>query len=128
MQGVFAAVVGISMLSLGLAGLASPDAIAGLIEMHPRSNSAYSEIRGMYGGIHAALGLFILGSVQRPAWRLSALYIIALMSFGYCLGRLTSLLLDGPPGATVIAAATLELTLGVIALYFVVRSPHPANR
>tara|TARA_R100000900_G_scaffold134784_1_gene112106 strand:+ start:13146 stop:14963 length:1818 start_codon:yes stop_codon:yes gene_type:complete len=118
-QEIFLLVLGVSMIALGLVALVSPSTIFSAMKVKPESVAAYSEIKGLYGGVHLLFGLFMVASAVQFAWQLPALYLAALMGLGYVLGRVISLVKDGSPGKFSVGAGAGELVAGTIALVLI---------
>ena len=80
-----------------------------------------SEIRAP-GGLLFAGGLFVLASVFAPGLKRPALGLSTLFLLSYGLARLVSMHLDGMPSAILIAATAVELAVGLLCLWTLIRS------
>lgn len=112
-RGVLAA-IGLLYVGIGLAALLSPATVAGYADITLEATSAKSDVRAVYGGLAVGLGVFFLvGAVHRP-WVGPALLATLLTFVGLLAGRITSVVLDGSPGAVVYLFTAAEL-LGAVA-------------
>jgi Domain of unknown function (DUF4345) len=75
-----------------------------------------SELRGA-GGIIMVSGFIVGLGVFLHVWSRTAVVLAAMVFLPFGLGRLVGLALDGSPGAGVIQRITIELVLGVLALF-----------
>ncbi len=114
---LFLVVVGAGFLLTAGAGLLAPGRLTAMVGLSLEGVSAYSEIRSNYGGMHAALGLFILWTALTPtAFTVrAALLVIALFTGGYAFGRVLSLMVDGWPHALIIALTGAEAIVSWLA-------------
>lgn len=89
------------------------------------------EVRGLYGGLFAAMGLFTLFAAANPAGNRGALLLMSLLWLGVCAGRLAGAYLDGDPGLPGWVAAAFEFVFGaglaVIAFVAKPRGEKPRN-
>ncbi|WP_019960229.1 DUF4345 domain-containing protein [Woodsholea maritima] len=74
-----------------------------------------SEIRAP-GGLILLSGMFLALSVFIPRLRTLALTTASLLYFGYGMGRVVSIILDGPPSVVLISAMAAEFILAVISI------------
>jgi hypothetical protein len=106
---------GIVFLALGLTGLVNPRWVMDFVGYAPsESPLALGEIRGLYGGLFAVMGLFTIVAAAKPGAHRSALLLIGLLWFGVCAGRLAGAYLDGSPGLPGWIAAAFEFLAGVL--------------
>jgi hypothetical protein len=106
---------GVVFLALGLAGLVDPRWVMGFVGYAAvESPLALGEIRGIYGGLFAVMGLFTLVASTNPGAHRSGLLLIGLLWFGVCGGRLAGAYLDGSPGLPGWIAAAFEFLFGVL--------------
>lgn len=75
-----------------------------------------TELRAMYGGLQAALGLLTLTAVLRPAVAPTALTVLAFLCSGLFLSRLIGAVLDGGLSAYTACALVFECSSAVAAL------------
>ena len=85
--------------------------------------AALNDLRGSYGGINLAVGLYLLWVTIRAADCRIALTVVALLTAGYVAGRLVSIALDGMPPGVVLGYLALEVTLAVVAYVLLKRLP-----
>ena len=85
------------------------------------SNAAYlfGEVRAVYGGLLAVLGVFTLLSAIDPVASRSRLVLLAWCWLGPGGGRLLGVFLDGDPGLQGWLFITHELAIGALLLYVV---------
>jgi hypothetical protein len=72
------------------------------------------EVRALYGGLFAAMGVFTLIAAANPAANRRALWLVAFLWIGVCAGRLAGAYLDGDPGMAGWIAAGFELFFGLV--------------
>ena len=97
--------VGLLTLALGCAGLFDPRTVMGFVGFDTASASydaaVLSEVRAVYGGLFAVIGIYTLLAAPSPGNHRPTLLFISLMW------------LDGYPGAKGVVSAGLELAMGV---------------
>ena len=84
---------------------------------------ALNDLRGNYGGLNLAVGLYLLWTTARSAPLVPALAFIAILTGGYALGRVVSIGLDGMPPTVVLGYLALEATLAAAGLLLTRRLP-----
>ncbi|GAB4518789.1 MAG: hypothetical protein Tsb0010_03060 [Parvularculaceae bacterium] len=109
--------------AVGIALLAAPKAFFGLnnIEL-PGDPDMMSEIRAP-GALLLTLGGVIVSGAFDPRRARMAMTVSAAVYLSYGCARIASLLLDGVPGAGLLAAMGIEFGLGGIAFWRRLRSP-----
>jgi hypothetical protein len=109
--------VGLLTLALGCAGLFDPRTVMGFVGFDTASASygaaVLSEVRAVYGGLFAVIGIYTLLAAPSPGNHRPTLLFISLMWLGLCGGRLLGIWIDGYPGAKGVVSAGLELAMGV---------------
>jgi len=112
---VLTGIAGIIFLALGLAGLANPRWVMDFVGYSSATATpmVLGEVRGVYGGLFAVMGLFTLIAAANPAANRGALLLIGMLWFGVCAGRLAGAYLDGSPGLPGYIAASCEFTFGL---------------
>lgn len=70
------------------------------------------EVRAIYGGLFAAMGLFTLLAAANPGRNRGALLLVGLLWLGVCAGRLAGAYLDGDPGIPGWIAVGFEFFFG----------------
>lgn len=98
-------VIGVAHLIFGIFALYAPVQVAGLMGLEPLSAGGHGEIRALYGGLVAAVGIAILrGAMGGPAGK-QWLMAIAVAFSGLAVGRIVSLAGDGVAAHTLGALA-----------------------
>lgn len=82
-------------LLYGLWALVDAKRAAALVKLEPQSKMALGEIRALYGGLVGALGAITLWSLGHEDQD-TILRMLGLAFVGIALGRIASLVLDGP--------------------------------
>lgn len=118
---------GIVFLAFGVMGLVHPlwvmDFVGYSTSPSP-SPLVLGEVRAIYGGLFAALGLFTLVAAANPGANRGALLLVGLLWLGVCAGRLAGAYLDGDPGLPGWIAVGFELFFGLLlALIALVAKP-----
>ncbi len=104
---------GLAFLAIGIAFLMTPESMAAHIGITLEAVSAKSDIRAVYGGLDTGLGVFFLACAGRRSWVGPGLFAAMLCFVGLVAGRITSLTMDGAPGALVFLLFGSEL-LGAV--------------
>ncbi len=99
----------------GLWVLVSPHSGLAYLAIDLDHVNAMSDLRGSYGGLNIAVGLFLLFAAASSGWRRPGLGLVALLNGGYVFGRLVSLVVDGTPGQAILIAMAFEAALVVTA-------------
>lgn len=123
----FLSLVALGFIATALTGLLLPQQLAAMAGLGLQNASAVSEIRSNYGGMHLALGGFLLFSALTRKWWAFALLLIALFTGGYAFGRLLSLFLDGPPNAAIRVFTLVEMLTALIAVRMLLRPATSAD-
>lgn len=111
---LFLVLMGLAFANVGVQALVNPEGIMGFVDVELNNPSARNSIRAYYGAVNLFFGLFlILGS-----WKLKkeALILVNLYCWGFVVGRVSSLALDGTPNDFVMNWLIIESVSGVIAL------------
>jgi hypothetical protein len=125
-------VIGLAFCAVGYLGLVAPNAILDPIDLVWKditSRSARNELTAMYGGMHAALGIFFVIAAFVPSIRLGALLAASAFLGGLVAGRIVSLVRDGLPGLLPMALLVVELMGVLLAMGAVLKRrsvPEPA--
>lgn len=123
---VTAILVGLVIVTLGIAGLVYPERVLGVLGLAYANPShaaaALGEIRATYGGIFVVMGAYTLVAAMDPAVHRGRLLFVGLLWLGACAGRLFGVYVDGNPGLPGWGAAAFELVVGG-ALVIVAQSP-----
>jgi len=101
-------------LPYGLYLVVQPGFLAGAAGITAGSATGTTELRAMYGGLQAALGLLALAGLLRPALRRTALTTLGTLTAGLGLARALGVVLDG--GMSGYTASALVFEWGSAAL------------
>ena len=105
---MFLVVSALVWLPYGLFCLANPDFLRGGAGIAIESSTGRTEVRAMYGGLQAALGVFvILGLVDRRRER-GVLHVLAVLCGGLFSARLVGVLADGGVSSYTASALVFE--------------------
>jgi hypothetical protein len=105
---VVLALVGLAFAAIAAGSLVSPHEMAAPLGYRLDNANAFNEFRAIYVGLwlaHAALCLW-------AAWKVELRFlgdVVALLLAGQVLGRLLSLVVDGPPDARLLPAIFAEV-------------------
>ena len=114
LSGIIAALIGASILAAPHAIFASNQIMLGA------DPSLLSEIRAP-GGLLLTCGVLMLAGAFSTRFTSLGLLTCALVFTTYGVSRVVSLLLDGPPSASLVGALLIELVIGGIAIILVTR-------
>ncbi|MHA3979608.1 DUF4345 domain-containing protein [Halovulum sp. GXIMD14794] len=107
---------GIVVLVIGAAILADPPGFhAAYGTVLPDSASLLSELRAPATAL-LGFGMLMLAGAVRPALSDTAALTATVLYLGYGLGRVLGVSLDGMPDGAILAAAGVELALGLVTL------------
>lgn len=116
-QRIVITAVGTSMVGMAF-GLLRPDlllAFIGFSTSHPEAAPyQLGEVRAVYGGLFAVIGIFTLLSAIDPVASRSRLVVLAWCWLGLGGGRLVGVLLDGDPGPRGYAFMFGEFAAGIL--------------
>jgi hypothetical protein len=125
---IFLGLMVLVWLPYGLFCLFQPGYVGEATGMAFHSTTANTEIRAMYGGLQAAIGLYALVALLRSEFVRPLLVTLLLLCSGLALGRLVGLGLDGGATSYTIGALGFEIAASLAALYFLSRTaPQPAT-
>jgi hypothetical protein len=96
----------------------SLEAAAGLAA---NSAAGTTELRAMYGGLQASIGLLCLNAVRRPEWTMGVLLAVCFLSGGLALARGFGLAVDGGASGYTLGALGFEI-LNTLAAIWLLRS------
>lgn len=102
-------------VGFGLFALLAPERAAGGVGLQLADAGAHGEIRAIYGGMMLAMGLVTAGALvwNRPDWLLA----LGLVWCGLVLGRLVSVIADGPARLTLVIGAVEAISAVTMILY-----------
>lgn len=112
----FLGLCAIAMLYVGWSGLTAPARLMDPLGIPLAGAAAHNEIRAAYGGMHAGIGLFLLATALRPALNGVGLWASLCLMGGLVAGRLTSLVVDGAPGAFPLGLLAVEGTAALASI------------
>ena len=101
--------------------LHSPEDLLGAVGIALQHPDGFSEARATYGGMHLALGTFLVAGAFDPTLRRTALVVAIAFFGGLAGGRAVSLVVDGTPGPFVLRLFFVEAVgaLAALAAYVV---------
>ena len=114
--------VGAGFVLTALAGFFAPEQLTKESGIVLTSVSSINEIRSLYGGVHMALGIFIVWSAIKNIHILTSFFICTLFPGGYAVGRLISIAFDGMPNAAILFFTGLEIVIAVAGVILMRRS------
>jgi hypothetical protein len=114
-------------LPYGLYCFFQPGYLAEVAGVTAASATAQTEIRAMYGGLQAAIGVLAGLAVFRESLRIPALTTLLFLCAGLGSFRLMGVALDGGLSAYTIGGLTLEFGLVALSAFFLGRTPAPAT-
>jgi hypothetical protein len=123
---VFLALSALVWLPYGLWCLAQPGYLAEAAGVAFQSVTGSTEMRAMYGGLQAALGVLALGGTLHAGLRRPALLALAFLCAGLALGRITGIALDGAPSSYTLFAVGFEIVSAAAAAWLLGRTPREA--
>jgi len=91
------ALCGLALVAVGWVGLTAPASLMTPLGIEREGASAHNEMRAAYGGMHLALGTFLLVAAVRRPLRRPALWVTLCFMGGLTLGRAVSFAIDGTP-------------------------------
>lgn len=107
--------VGIGLIGVGY--LVSPDFMYGLYGIEITSVNEFSMVRGAYGGLFVTFSiLFLLGAIY-PGLFVSSLVGLFTFMFGFALGRLSALLIEGEPSLIILGLILFEIIYSILSGY-----------
>lgn len=98
-------------LGLGALGLLSPERAARLVGLKPEGRRGLAELRATFGGLFAAMGLWVLVT-QAPAAKL----LLGVGWLGAAVGRAVSVVVDRSVSLRNLAALAIEAILAAFLL------------
>ncbi|MBY0276845.1 DUF4345 family protein [Candidatus Binatia bacterium] len=118
---LFLAVNVLLWLPYGIYCLVAPGFLAAAAGVAATTPTGATELRAMYGGLQAAIGLLALAAVLRRDLERTALTALAFLALGLFTGRLFGAFRDGGLSGYTIGALVLESTLTVLSVRFLQR-------
>ena len=109
-------------IAIGLVGigyLVSADSMYARYGIEILSINEYSMVRGAYGGLFLSFAaLFLVGAVHER-FTLSSLVALFTFMFGFAIGRIASLLIDGTPSQLIFSLLAFEVFYSLASAYFI---------
>ena len=124
---VFLAANALLWLPYGLYCLAQPHMLAEVAGVTATSPTGATELRAMYGGLQAAIGVLALAAALRRDLQRTALVTLAFLAGGLFSARALGALVDGGLSAYTIGALVLEVGLTVLSVGFLRTVPRLAR-
>ena len=118
----FLLVVGSFFLTVGVAYLVAPAALAALVQMSLVSPVAVIEVQGFYGGQMIGLGAFTLLGAFRPQFAAAALILVAADLGGTAIGRAVGMVASSQFPAEMLALMLVESVSAVVSIALVRRA------
>jgi Domain of unknown function (DUF4345) len=106
--------VGLAFINVAVQAIASPQAVFDNVQVTLGNVSALNSVRANYGFVNLVLGLFMVYGAFKM--QREALLITALFCWGFVIGRVYSIGIDGMPNAFVIQWLATEVVLGITAI------------
>jgi hypothetical protein len=128
MARAFLFVAGLLWFTYGIYLLLSPQTLAVTAGVSATNTTGIIELRAMYGGLEAAIGLLALTAGFVPGLRLAGLAALAFVCTGMATGRLGSALFAEEFSRYTLQGLTLELSLALIAILLFTRELRPHAR
>ncbi len=105
--------VGLAFINVAVQAIANPQAVFDNVNVTLGNVSALNSVRANYGFVNLFLGLFMVYGAFKM--KREALLITALFCWGFVVGRLYSIAIEGAPNAFVSQWLVTELVLGIAA-------------
>ena len=115
---VFLVLSALVWLPYGIYCFLMPETLLASAGLSAMSATGTTELRAMYGGLQAAIGVMAAAAVFRPTLRRSALAALAFLSVGLGTGRLFGLALDGDVTSYTGGAVVFEFASAAAAIWF----------
>jgi hypothetical protein len=125
---IFLALNVLAWLPYGLFCLARPGFLEGAAGVAFTSPTGSTELRAMYGGLQAAIGVRALCGLLLPALRRPALIAVGFLTAGLATGRAFGALVDGEISGYTALGLTFEVVTAVVAAWIVSRGSAPVLR
>lgn len=113
---------GVMMLVIGALHLVAPQMMMEAPKIQLTSTNHYHVIRAAYGGAYLGIAALFLLGLFRPEHQPTSLLSVALLFYGFAVGRLYSILADGLPVALYLAVLAFEVLFATMAVLTLRRS------
>jgi hypothetical protein len=104
----------------------APDFLEGVAGLAASTSTGTTEIRAMYGGLQAGIGLFCLAALFRADWVRPALLMLCFLTGGLAVTRGLGLMIDGSASGYTLSALAFE-TLNAAAAIWLLRTLPPGE-
>jgi hypothetical protein len=126
MARAFLILAGLIWFFYGIYMLVSPETLAVTAGLSATNTTGTIELRAMYGGLEAAVGVLALVGGFVVALRRAGLASLAFACIGMATGRLGSALFAGEFSRYTLQGLILEFSLGAIAIWLLARDMRTA--
>lgn len=116
--------VGLAFINVAVQAIISPQAVFDNVQVTLGNVSALNSVRANYGFVNLTLGLFMVYGAFKM--RKEALLLTSLFCWGFVIGRIYSIAIEGMPNAFVTQWLATELILGIAAVVLLVLKSRPA--
>lgn len=106
--------VGLAFINVAVQAIISPQAVFDNVQVTLGNVSALNSVRANYGFVNLTLGLFMVYGAFKM--RREALLITSLFCWGFVIGRIYSIAIEGMPNGFVTQWLATEMVLGIIAV------------
>jgi hypothetical protein len=106
--------VGLAFINVAVQAIISPQAVFDNVGVTLGNISALNSIRANYGFVNLTLGLFMVYGAFKM--RKEALLFASLFCWGFVIGRLYSIAVEGMPNGFVTQWLVTEIVLGIVAV------------
>lgn len=106
--------VGLAFINVAVQAIISPQAVFNNVQVTLGNVSALNSVRANYGFVNLTLGLFMVYGAFKM--RREALLITSLFCWGFVIGRIYSIAIEGMPNGFVTQWLATEMVLGIIAV------------
>jgi hypothetical protein len=110
--------VGLAFINVAVQAIANPQAVFDNVNVTLGNVSALNSVRANYGFVNLFLGLFMVYGAFKM--KREALLITSLFCWGFVVGRVYSIAIEGAPNAFVSQWLVTELILGILAVILLV--------
>lgn len=115
----FLILMGLAFAKVGIEALIDPQAVLANVGIDLNNSSAHSSMRAVYGGMHLVFGLFCFWAAFKM--QKEGLGLLVLYTFGFVLGRLSGVIVDGTPNAFVSQWLMTEAISLAISLFLLIK-------
>lgn len=120
---IFLGLSAVVWLPYALLCLLNPDFLAGAAGVSTTSPTGLSEVRAMYGGLQAGIGILALLGAARPGFTRPALLMLLCLASGLGLARMAGVIVDGSLSGYTVGALIFEGVTAFFAVSCLRRAP-----